>query len=290
MRIRKHGGLVDVDKNGKVIITPFAGQQVDITGDVDISGTLTKDGVAILAGLDAMVYKGAIDCSANPNYPAADAGDTYRVSVAGKIGGASGAVVEAGDILICNTDGTLAGTQAQRGTAWNIIQANIDGAVVGPVSATADAFTQFDGTTGKLVKSGVTLDTDAALAGDSDIRLASQKAVKAYADTKQAALTNPVVGVGASYKVARGVAAITGSGDVVTGLTTVVSVTVTARDDLDGDTLAGVSATIGDQAGAPAAGSVTIKTWKVTTGGASGNPTLIAATAAKNVNWIAVGL
>lgn len=105
----------------------------------------------------------------------------------------------------------------------------------------------------------------------------------------QAALTNPTVGVGSGYKVARGVAAITGSGDVATGLTTVISVTVTAQDDLDGDSLAGVSGTIGDQAGAPAAGSVTIKTWKVTTGGAAGNPTMIAATAAKNVNWIAVG-
>lgn len=182
MRIRKHGGLVDVDKTGKVIITPFAGQQVDITGDVDISGAITKDGVAILAGLDAMVYKGVIDCSANPNYPAANAGDTYKISIAGKIGGALGESVQAGDFAICNTDGTLAGTEAQRGTAWDVVQTNIEGAVVGPTSATADAFTQFDGTTGKLVKSGVTLDTDVALAGNSDIRLASQKAVKAYVD------------------------------------------------------------------------------------------------------------
>lgn len=167
--------------------------------------------------------------------------------------------------------------------------ADAGGDVVGPGSATADAFAQFDGTTGKLLKSGVTLDIDVALAGDSDVRVASQKAVKAYADTKQSALTNPVVGAGASYKIARGVGSITGSGDVATGLTTVVAVTVTPQDDLDGDTLAGCSATIGNQAGAPAAGSVTIKCWKVTTGGAAGNPTFIAATAAKNVNWIAVG-
>lgn len=102
----------------------------------------------------------------------------------------------------------------------------------------------------------------------------------------QAALTNPAVGVGASYKIARGVAAITGSGDVVTGLTTVVSVTATPQDDLDGTTLAGCNGTIGDQAGAPAAGSVTIKCWKIT---AADNGALIAATAAKNVNWIAIG-
>ena len=76
---------------------------------------------------------------------------------------------------------------------------------------------------------------------------------------------------------------------VVTGLTTVVAVTVTSQDDMDGDTIASVSATIGDQAGTPAAGSVIPKAWKVTTGGAAGNPTQIAATVAKNLNWIAVG-
>lgn len=111
------------------------------------------------------------------------------------------------------------------------------------------------------------------------------------AETLNLAKKNLVAqGVAAGYKIARGVAAITGSGDVATGLTTVVAVTVTAQDNLDGDNLAGVSATIGNQAGAPAAGSVTIKTWKVTTGGAAGNPTMIAATVAKNVNWIAVGV
>ncbi len=83
----------------------------------------------IVAAQDAMVFKGVIDCSANPNYPAADRGWTYRVSVAGRIGGGSGAVVEAGDILLCLTDGTVAGTQAAVGAQWGVIQVNIDGAV-----------------------------------------------------------------------------------------------------------------------------------------------------------------
>lgn len=102
----------------------------------------------------------------------------------------------------------------------------------------------------------------------------------------QAALTNPLVGAGSGYKLARGVAAITGSGTVATGLTTVVSVTVTPQDDLDGTNLAGVSATVGNQSGAPVAGSVIIKAWKIT---AADNGVLIAATGAKNVNWIAIG-
>lgn len=82
---------------------------------------------------DVLVYKGATDCSGNPNYPAADAGDLYMVSVAGKIGGASGISVEIGDMFLCKTDGTLAGTQAQRGTAWNVIQSNLLGPI--PVKA-----------------------------------------------------------------------------------------------------------------------------------------------------------
>lgn len=84
---------------------------------------------ALIAANDAMIFKGVIDCSGNPNYPAADRGRTYRVSVGGKIGGASGANVEAGDILLCLTDGTASGNQATVGASWSIIQTNIDGAV-----------------------------------------------------------------------------------------------------------------------------------------------------------------
>lgn len=107
---------------------------------------------ALIAAADAMVFKGVIDCSANPNYPAADRGWTYRVSVSGKIGGGSGINVEAGDLLICITDGTLAGTQAAVGAQWNITQTNLDGAVIGPASATDATPAVFDGASGKLLK------------------------------------------------------------------------------------------------------------------------------------------
>ena len=85
---------------------------------------------AYVAAQDLLALKGVIDCSTNPNYPAANAGDTYRVSVAGKIGGASGANVEAGDVLLCLLDGTSAGTHAAVGSRWGIIQVNLDGAVL----------------------------------------------------------------------------------------------------------------------------------------------------------------
>lgn len=60
---------------------------------------------SLMAANDAMQYKGVIDCSTNPNYPAAvSAGEVYKVSVAGKIGGASGVNVEVGDMIICTVD------------------------------------------------------------------------------------------------------------------------------------------------------------------------------------------
>ena len=80
----------------------------------------------LIASADAMVFKGLLDCSANPNYPAADAGWTYRVSVAGKIGGGSGTDVEVGDTLICAVDASSAGTQAAVGANWGIVQTNIN--------------------------------------------------------------------------------------------------------------------------------------------------------------------
>jgi hypothetical protein len=72
-----------------------------------------------------MVYKGAINASGDPNYPAASSGHTYKISVAGKIGGGSGPTVEVGDMIICITDDTAAGTHAAVGAHWNIIQTNV---------------------------------------------------------------------------------------------------------------------------------------------------------------------
>jgi hypothetical protein len=109
---------------------------------------------ALLGANDAMVFKGAIDATSNPNYPAANAGDAYKISHAGKIGGASGPSVEVGDMIICTADSTAAGTHASVGGSWVILQANIDGAVIGPASATNERIAVFDGTSGKLIKDG----------------------------------------------------------------------------------------------------------------------------------------
>lgn len=133
--------------------------------------------------VDAFIFKGLQDCSANPNYPAADAGWTYKVSVAGKIGGASGAVVEVGDMLLCLVDSSASGNQATVGANWDITQTNIDGAVVGPAVAVTTDFATFNGTSGKIIQdSGLSFTTDGTLAGNSDVLIASEKAVKTYVD------------------------------------------------------------------------------------------------------------
>lgn len=95
-----------------------------------------------------------------------------------------------------------------------------------------------------------------------------------------------VSGVAGGYKVARGQHTTVDENDtVVTGLTTVVAVVAS----LDSDPVDGamyVTASIGDQAGAPAAGSVLIKTWKNT----DADATHVAATTfSMKVNWIAIG-
>jgi hypothetical protein len=198
------GEVIVLDGGGEGAVASVNGKTGVVTGleetaNKDTDGTLaansdtkyasqkaTKTYVdSLLAASDAVIYKGAKDCSANPKYPAASAGHLYRVSVAGKIGGASGTNVEVGDTLLCNTDSTAEGTQAEVGSKWNVIQANVDGAVIGPASSTSANLSTFSGTTGKIVQdSGVAISTDGTMASNSDAKTPTEKATKTYADEK----------------------------------------------------------------------------------------------------------
>ncbi len=167
--------------------------QLDVTnfaaGTIDTDGTFAANSDSrlatqkasktyidqIIAAADAMVFKGVIDCSTNPNYPAADRGWTYKVSVAGKIGGASGINVEVGDTLLCITDGSAAGTQASVGANWNIVQANLDGAVIGPASSTSNNVVTFNGTGGKLVQDSGKALPSGAVVGTTDTQTLTNK-------------------------------------------------------------------------------------------------------------------
>jgi hypothetical protein len=88
-------------------------------------------------------------------------------------------------------------------------------------------------------------------------------------------------------KVAFGQATTASAADTIaTGLTTVVAVVVSLDSD-PGDDPEFVSATVGDQAGTPVAGSFILKSWK-NTGGTDPTP-LAATTFTKKVNWVAWG-
>jgi hypothetical protein len=63
------------------------------------------------------------------------------------------------------------------------------GDVVGPASATDNDLARFDTTSGKLLKAGLSYDTDGTLAANSNTRVPTQAAVKAYADALVAGLS-----------------------------------------------------------------------------------------------------
>lgn len=207
--------------------------------------------------------------------------------------------LDSGELGVLNgvTPGTVAASKAvvvdahkDIGDFGNFDAVNIDAGSSG-VAGTVDIFPA-------TASKGKTLLTAADNSGNTttEITTAAQAAERTYTVPDAGASSAFVMAKGAAtileasgIKIARGVSAVTGTETVATGLTAVIAIIATAQDDLDGDTLAGVSATVGNQSDAPVAGSVILKCWKVTTGGEAGNPTLIAANAAKNVNWIAIG-
>jgi hypothetical protein len=144
-----NGTTGDLLKNGLRLDTSVLSDEADKLATSQVIKTYID---ALLAANDAMVYKGKINASSNPDYPAADAGHTYKFSAAGRIGGASGPKVEQGDMMVCLEDGTAAGTHASVGAKWNIFQANIDGAVIGPDAAVSGNIVVFDGSSGKSVE------------------------------------------------------------------------------------------------------------------------------------------
>lgn len=94
-------------------------------------------------------------------------------------------------------------------------------------------------------------------------------------------------GVAAGYKIARGtLTPVSASDTVVTGLATVVAA-VASLKGAPSLTHMFVAADIGNQAGAPAAGSILIKSYKPT--GAADVTPIAATTPWSAVDWIAIG-
>jgi len=152
----------NLDANTKKIVNMSAGTTA---GDAVEFAQLNAAILAAIGANDVMIYKGVIDCSTNPNYPLTGGGVTgygsgwtYKVSVAGRIGGASGQVVVANDLIICKVDNSPAGDQATVGANWDIIYvAAVDGAVSSSSTPVTDnTIVRFDSTTGTVIQAGYT--------------------------------------------------------------------------------------------------------------------------------------
>ncbi|UEM08599.1 hypothetical protein J4G43_027975 [Bradyrhizobium barranii subsp. barranii] len=104
-----------------------------------------------------------------------------------------GLATYSGTTLTINIDKTNgSGTLAD----WNFNVAGQPGDVTGPASSTSGNIATFSGTTGKVVQDGgVAISTDGTFAANSDARVPTEKAVKAYVDTAGGAwtVTNPTV-------------------------------------------------------------------------------------------------
>lgn len=150
-----NGTTGDLLANGYGVETVLSGNSSNLPR-ADAVKTYVDNMIASgIATNDAMLFKGVIDCSTNPNYPAADRGWTYKVSVAGKIGGASGPTVEVNDTLICTTDGTSAGTHASVGGNWVILQTNIaDASILVTGTGIANHIAYWNSSSGIVADSG----------------------------------------------------------------------------------------------------------------------------------------
>ena len=101
---------------------------------------------------DTIVYKGDIDCTTNPNYPAADAGWLYIISAPGKIGGVAGKSVILEDTIICIVDGSQSGPEGTVGANWILNKQNIVGAVTNSGTGTVNNAAVFANANGKIIK------------------------------------------------------------------------------------------------------------------------------------------
>ncbi len=139
------GDLLAANNLSDVASVPLArsslglGTVATLNKDTDISLAANSDSIiatqkATKAYIDSLIvgllsFKGSTDCSGNPNYPSGLKGDLYLVSVAGKIGGASGKNVDVGDVFICSGNNS-GGTEGSVGTSWFALEHNLTGALL----------------------------------------------------------------------------------------------------------------------------------------------------------------
>lgn len=107
--------------------------------------------------VDGLAPPRDIDCSTNPNYPAAEPNDRFIVIADGKIGGSSGVDVTVGDLIVCKTT-TSGGTHATAGDKFYILQTNVHDATT-TVKGYIQLATQAEVNTGSNATKAVTPST-----------------------------------------------------------------------------------------------------------------------------------
>jgi hypothetical protein len=118
----------DIDLNGsaKILNLPASTSPNDAVrkSELDSAVATLNSTIASLTGA-AIQTPTAIDCSTNPNYPVAVAGQSYYVTAAGKIGGAAGKTVNVGDLIICSAANS-GGDEAAAGSNFFVLESNRD--------------------------------------------------------------------------------------------------------------------------------------------------------------------
>ena len=175
----------NVDAAGAVMNSDTSTASMSFVVDEDnmVSNSATKVPTqqSVKAYVDTAVtglldFKGSTNASTNPNYPAASKGDTYVVSVAGRVGGASGKLVEVGDMYLATAD-NAGGTEASVGTSWTVLEHNLAGALLSAnnLSDVASASTAFTN-----IKQAATTSATGV------VELATQAEAQAKTDTTRA--------------------------------------------------------------------------------------------------------
>jgi alpha-D-ribose 1-methylphosphonate 5-triphosphate synthase subunit PhnG len=146
----KIGSNLDLQNASKIVNVPTPTSGGDAVNKTYVDGLISTS-LKPPTGLDA---------STNPNYPASTAGDTYLITVAGKVGGSSGQVVNVGDLVVCQTT-SAGGDEASVGSDFFILESNRDQATE-TVKGVARLATQSEvntGTDAETIVTPVTLQT-----------------------------------------------------------------------------------------------------------------------------------
>lgn len=150
--------------------------------------------------LTGALYKGDIDASLNPNYPAStEIGNYWFISAPGKIGGPSGPTVDIGDMIIAKAV-DAGGTHAAVGNNRSILENNKSQATesisgILKIASNSDVSTGTNDTNAvtplKLATRIATLISTSVGLGTSNTVVPSQNAVKSYVDTAISGISVP---------------------------------------------------------------------------------------------------